>query len=149
MEEPRRALIALEMLYSGDYLTPTIMGELYFAKPPLFNWIIIVSAKLFGSFSEMAVRRGRLYSSFTRASSSRDTRGSSVVSFTLSSRAGHSSHTPSLSILSRRLSVERAKWSKRRRREARRKSRLKAEGFKANSFSLQSKYLSSCFLSNL
>ncbi|MFQ5329112.1 MAG: ArnT family glycosyltransferase [Thermodesulfobacteriota bacterium] len=56
MEEPRRALIALEMLYSGEYLTPTIMGELYFAKPPLFNWVILLSAKIFGSFSEMAVR---------------------------------------------------------------------------------------------
>ncbi|NOS36185.1 MAG: hypothetical protein GQ522_06090 [Deltaproteobacteria bacterium] len=56
MEEPRRALIALEMLLSGSYTTPTIMGELYFAKPPLFNWVIILSSRLFGSFSELSVR---------------------------------------------------------------------------------------------
>lgn len=55
-EEPRRALVALEMLFSGNYITPTVMGEPYYAKPPIFNWILILSYKLFGSFSEFAVR---------------------------------------------------------------------------------------------
>ncbi len=56
LEEPRRAVVALEMTLSGNYIVPTIMGELYFAKPPLFNWILILSSKLIGSFSEFAVR---------------------------------------------------------------------------------------------
>ncbi len=56
LEEPRRAVVALEMTLSGNYIVPTIMGELYFAKPPLFNWILIGSSKLFGSFSELSVR---------------------------------------------------------------------------------------------
>jgi 4-amino-4-deoxy-L-arabinose transferase-like glycosyltransferase len=55
-EEPRRGVVALEMLFSGNYITPTIMGEPYYAKPPIFNWILILSYKLFGSFSEFAVR---------------------------------------------------------------------------------------------
>ncbi|NPA52288.1 MAG: hypothetical protein GXO22_05295 [Aquificae bacterium] len=56
LEEPRRAVVALEMLLTGNFIVPTIMGELYFAKPPLFNWILILSAKLLNGFSELAVR---------------------------------------------------------------------------------------------
>ncbi len=56
LEEPRRAVVALEMTLSHNYIVPTIMGELYFAKPPLFNWILILSSKLFCSFSEFSVR---------------------------------------------------------------------------------------------
>ncbi len=56
LEEPRRAVVALEMVLTGNYIVPTIMTEPYFAKPPLFNWIIIASAKLYGSFSEFAIR---------------------------------------------------------------------------------------------
>jgi 4-amino-4-deoxy-L-arabinose transferase-like glycosyltransferase len=56
LEEPRRAVVALEMSLSGNYIVPTIMGELYFAKPPLFNWILILSSKFLGSFSEFSVR---------------------------------------------------------------------------------------------
>ncbi len=55
-EEPRRGVVALEMLFSGNYVTPTIMGEPYYAKPPLFNWMLILSYKLLGSFSEFATR---------------------------------------------------------------------------------------------
>jgi len=39
-EEPRRAIIAQEMLISGSYLVPTVYGELYNKKPPLQNWFI-------------------------------------------------------------------------------------------------------------
>ncbi len=56
LEEPRRAVVALEMTLTGNYIVPTIMGELYFAKPPLFNWILILASKVFGSFSEFSVR---------------------------------------------------------------------------------------------
>ena len=56
LEEPRRAVVSLEMLISGNYIVPTIMGELYFAKPPLFNWIIILFSKILGGISELTVR---------------------------------------------------------------------------------------------
>ena len=36
-----RALVALEMKYSGDFVTPTLNGENYFNKPPLFNYLLI------------------------------------------------------------------------------------------------------------
>jgi 4-amino-4-deoxy-L-arabinose transferase-like glycosyltransferase len=56
LEEPKRAVVAMEMFFSGNYVTPTVMGEPYYAKPPLFNWLLALSLKLFGSFSEFAVR---------------------------------------------------------------------------------------------
>ncbi len=56
LEEPRRAVVALEMFLTGNYIVPTIMGELYFAKPPLFNWILVVSSKILDGFSEFSVR---------------------------------------------------------------------------------------------
>ncbi len=55
-DEPRRAIVSLEMIFSGDFLTPTIYGEFYYNKPPLFNWLIIASYKIFGSYSEWALR---------------------------------------------------------------------------------------------
>ncbi|WP_234733504.1 ArnT family glycosyltransferase [Tellurirhabdus bombi] len=55
-DEPRRALVALEMMLSGDYLTPTLNGKLYFNKPPLYNWLIVASFKLFGNYSSYALR---------------------------------------------------------------------------------------------
>ena len=55
-DESIRALVSLEMMLSGDYLTPTLTGELYFNKPPLYNWIIIVFYKIFNSNSEFVTR---------------------------------------------------------------------------------------------
>ncbi|WP_338875699.1 glycosyl transferase [Spirosoma sp. SC4-14] len=55
-DEPRRALVALEMILSGDYITPTLNGELYFNKPPLYNWILVVFYRLFESYSSFTVR---------------------------------------------------------------------------------------------
>lgn len=55
-DESRRALVALEMKLSGDYLTPTLNGERYFNKPPLYNWIILGSYALFGTYSSFALR---------------------------------------------------------------------------------------------
>lgn len=53
-EEPRRALIATEMMLSENYLVPTTNGYFYYNKPPLFNWILVLFFKLFGNheFSE-------------------------------------------------------------------------------------------------
>ncbi len=56
LEEPRRALIALEMIFNKNFAIPTEFGELYFKKPPLWNWMIILSYNIFGSYSEFAVR---------------------------------------------------------------------------------------------
>ena len=55
-DEARRALVSLEMMLSGDYLTPTLHGERYFNKPPLYNWLIIGSYRLFGNYSTLALR---------------------------------------------------------------------------------------------
>lgn len=56
LEEPRRALIALEMLFNHNLIVPTEFGEFYYKKPPLWNWMIILGYKIFGSYSEYAVR---------------------------------------------------------------------------------------------
>jgi len=56
LEEPRRALIAAHMLYSGDYLTPVYAGQVYLAKPPLFNWLICAASWPFGVVSAESAR---------------------------------------------------------------------------------------------
>jgi len=43
-EEPRRCLVALEMIYRGDYVVPYVLGESYRNKPPLQNWLIVLFA---------------------------------------------------------------------------------------------------------
>ena len=56
LDEATRANVALEMLFSGDYIVPTINGELYYNKPPLFNWIQIIFVRLIDSDSEFVFR---------------------------------------------------------------------------------------------
>lgn len=56
VEEPRRAVIAMEMMYSGNYIVPTIHGINYFNKPPIYNWVVAGLFTLFGSFEEWVVR---------------------------------------------------------------------------------------------
>ncbi len=56
LEEPRRGMIALEMIFSDNWIVPTQTGELYFRKPPVYNWLLIFSYKLFGNYSEFATR---------------------------------------------------------------------------------------------
>ncbi len=56
LEEPRRAIVALEMLFRNNLIVPTELGEFYYNKPPLWNWMIILSFKIFGNYSEFAVR---------------------------------------------------------------------------------------------
>ena len=55
-DEGIRALVAVEMMNSGEYLTPTLGGDLYLKKPPLFNWFIVGSYKLFGEVNEWSLR---------------------------------------------------------------------------------------------
>lgn len=56
LEEPRRGLIALEMMFRDNWWVPTQTGDLYLRKPPLYNWTLILSYKLFGEYSEFATR---------------------------------------------------------------------------------------------
>ncbi len=56
LEEPRRAVVAMEMLFSGDYIAPSIFGEAYYKKPPVWNWILVAAFSLFGDDSEFALR---------------------------------------------------------------------------------------------
>jgi 4-amino-4-deoxy-L-arabinose transferase-like glycosyltransferase len=48
-DEPRFALVAQDMLRSGDWLIPRIGGDLYADKPPLFFWLLAASMALTGS----------------------------------------------------------------------------------------------------
>lgn len=56
LEEPRRGLIALEMIFQDNLWVPTQTGDLYFRKPPVYNWVLIASYKLFGGYTEFATR---------------------------------------------------------------------------------------------
>ncbi|MEM8585973.1 MAG: glycosyltransferase family 39 protein [Bacteroidota bacterium] len=55
-DEAIRALVAQEMIWSGDYLVPTMHGDPYLNKPPLWNWILTLSFRLWGGASEWATR---------------------------------------------------------------------------------------------
>ena len=55
-EEPRRALIAEDMKQSGNYIVPRYMEEIYVAKPPLYNWLVIAVSLPFGEISELSIR---------------------------------------------------------------------------------------------
>ena len=50
-DEPRFALIARDMVASGNWLFPKVGGDLYPDKPPLFFWLISVFYLLTGSLS--------------------------------------------------------------------------------------------------
>lgn len=54
-EESLRVIVAYEMYDSGDYFQPHFLGDLYFNKPPLFNWLILASSK-FIPWSELTAR---------------------------------------------------------------------------------------------
>jgi len=54
--EGRWAVIAREMLATGDFFHPTINGEPYFDKPLLTYWWIVASSFLTGGVNEWAVR---------------------------------------------------------------------------------------------
>ena len=48
-EEPRRALVSLEMILSRNYVVPKINGFEYYNKPPFYNWILAAFFQLFGT----------------------------------------------------------------------------------------------------
>jgi len=41
LEEPRRAIIAMEMVFFKNYWAPTLLGDWYYNKPPLFTWVLL------------------------------------------------------------------------------------------------------------
>jgi 4-amino-4-deoxy-L-arabinose transferase-like glycosyltransferase len=55
-EEGRRILPAVTMLQTGDFLVPQVGSEPYFRKPPLVNWLVAASFKIFGVRNEWAAR---------------------------------------------------------------------------------------------
>ncbi len=55
-EEPRRVIIANEMLLRGDYVIPTVCNENYFKKPPFQNWVILLLGKLSGRITNFDAR---------------------------------------------------------------------------------------------
>jgi 4-amino-4-deoxy-L-arabinose transferase-like glycosyltransferase len=55
-DEGIRSLVALEMKLSGQYITPTLHGEFYYNKPPLYNWLLLVSFWISGQVTEFSAR---------------------------------------------------------------------------------------------
>lgn len=48
-DEPRFALVAQDMLRSGDWLFPRVGGDIYADKPPVFFWLMAASMAVTGS----------------------------------------------------------------------------------------------------
>ena len=55
-EEGRRILPGITMLETGNYLVPQVGGETYFRKPPLINWLVAASLKIFRMQNEWTAR---------------------------------------------------------------------------------------------
>ena len=55
-DEGIRSLVALEMKLSGNWIAPTLHGEFYYNKPPLYNWILLAFFNLTGSINEFTAR---------------------------------------------------------------------------------------------
>src|ERR1700746_1169771 len=55
-EEGPRILPAIQMLKTGDYVVPQVGSNPYFRKPPLVNWLVVMSFKFFGARSEWTAR---------------------------------------------------------------------------------------------
>jgi len=55
-EESRRALVAVEMKGSGDWVVPRQQGQWYFSRPPLQNWIIGLVGLARGDIDKVAIR---------------------------------------------------------------------------------------------
>jgi 4-amino-4-deoxy-L-arabinose transferase-like glycosyltransferase len=55
-EEGRRILPAVRMLETGKYIVPQVGSNPYYRKPPLVNWLVAASFKLFGVRNEWTAR---------------------------------------------------------------------------------------------
>jgi 4-amino-4-deoxy-L-arabinose transferase-like glycosyltransferase len=54
--EPRYAQIARVMFAKGEWLVPTLNGELYTDKPILYFWLVLIASKIVGAVNEWTVR---------------------------------------------------------------------------------------------
>lgn len=50
-EEPKRAVVSMEMNLSGNYMVPTTFSKNYYSKPPLFNWVLAGLYNLIGPYN--------------------------------------------------------------------------------------------------
>lgn len=48
LEEPRRVMIAFEMMKANNLIVPLELGEYYYKKPPVYNWILMAFHSVFG-----------------------------------------------------------------------------------------------------
>ena len=64
LEEPRRTIVAMELLANQNLWVPTLIGEYYYNKPPLYNWLLLFFVKIFGGFDEFGLRLPTVLSSF-------------------------------------------------------------------------------------
>lgn len=55
-DEPTRANVALEMILSGNFSVPTIGGEYYYNKPPMYNWVLAGFYLITNNYSEFITR---------------------------------------------------------------------------------------------
>ena len=55
-EEPRRAVIAREMIETGDWVVPRVQGLTLFSRPPMQNWLIAVASVFTGDVNTWAIR---------------------------------------------------------------------------------------------
>ncbi len=55
-DEAIRATVAMEMMYSDNYILPTNNGEPYLYKPPLYNWVLVLVYTITGTISEWSTR---------------------------------------------------------------------------------------------
>jgi 4-amino-4-deoxy-L-arabinose transferase-like glycosyltransferase len=54
--EPRYAEIARVMFAKGEWIVPTVNGDLYTDKPILYFWMVLIAAKITGAVNEWTVR---------------------------------------------------------------------------------------------
>jgi 4-amino-4-deoxy-L-arabinose transferase-like glycosyltransferase len=62
-KDARRAEVSREMALSKDYWNPTLLGEPFYTKPPLFYWLGAVIYQIFGMEHTGAIRLIHLVSS--------------------------------------------------------------------------------------
>jgi len=60
--EPYRALVAEEMMRSRNYWLPTLNGQPYLAKPPVFFWMICATSLFSGDVSPYSARMATVVS---------------------------------------------------------------------------------------
>jgi len=55
-DEATRSVVAMEMMFSKNYIVTTICSDYYYRKPPFYNWIMTLFFRGFGNFSEFTTR---------------------------------------------------------------------------------------------